>query len=258
VERYVDLGSCYDTAALWPLREEIMACMTGYPACYARAYRCLDAAGELREDSRAALLTPALKEKLTRRAQGILRRELKPLHTGEKGRVKQRFLTAVTHRGPVLLSETVQKQCDRVFVLEDSFGLGHDLLVELLTGAVERGHDAVACPDPMAPERLAHLLLPGQKLAFVTSAPDLPYTGPAQRRLHLDSAADAALIRCSRPHLRFTQKIAAALEEEAVASLAQAKQMHDELEQLYNPHVDFQQVNTMADAITAEILSLLQ
>ena len=256
VERYVNLGDCYDTAALWPKREAIMDCMTGYPACYTRAYRCLDAAGELREDVRATLLTPELKGKLARRAHGILNRELKPTHSGEKGRVKQRFLSAVTHRGPVLLSDTVAAQCDRVFVLEDGYGLGHDLLVELLTGAVERGYDVVACPDPMAPERLCHLLLPGQKLAFVTSTPALPYTGTALRRIHLDSAADADLIRQGRPRLRFALKISAALEEEAVASLAQAKEMHDELEKLYNPHVDFARVNEIAEGIAGEIVGM--
>jgi len=256
VERYVDLGTCYDTAALRPLREKIMDCMTDYPACYQRAYRCLGAAGELREDVRASLLTPELRQKLSRRAHGILGRELKPRHTGEKGRVKQRFLSAVTHKGPLLLSDTVQCQCSRVFVLEDDYGLGHDLLVELLTGAVERGYDAVACPNPMAPERLLHLLLPGQELAFVTSSAALPYPGPAHRRIRLDSAADTALVRCSRPRLRFALKISAALEDEAVVSLAQAKEMHDELEGLYNPHVDFDRVNEIADKIIGEIMGM--
>ena len=36
VERYVNLGACYDRAALGPLREEIAGCMSGYKGCYAR------------------------------------------------------------------------------------------------------------------------------------------------------------------------------------------------------------------------------
>ena len=58
VEEYVNLGSCYDHEGLQSVREEIMSCMTGYPACYRRAYRCLDAAFELAEDVRDFAATP--------------------------------------------------------------------------------------------------------------------------------------------------------------------------------------------------------
>jgi len=256
VERYVNLGDCYDYAALQEVREEIMSCMTGYPACYDRAYRCLGAAFELREDVRSTLLTPQLRQRLSRRAGGILRRELKDKKSGEKGKIKQRFLSAVTHKGPMCLFETAAGQCARVCVLQDSYGLGHDLLVELLTGAVERGYDAVACPDPMAPERLQHLLIPEAGLAFVTATPALPWPGESAKRIRLDNIADTARVRGARPRLRFALKMSAALQEEAVSSLAQAKAMHDELEKLYNPHVDFDRVNRMADQIIEEILEM--
>ena len=47
VERYVNLGDCYDRAGLQPLRQELMGCMKGYKACYQRAYRCLTAAAQI-------------------------------------------------------------------------------------------------------------------------------------------------------------------------------------------------------------------
>lgn len=256
VERYVNLGACYDNKALQGVREEIMVCMTGYPACYDRAYRCLEAASELREDVRSTLLTPQFHQRLSRRAKGILRRELKDKKTGTKGQIKQRFLSAVTHKGPLCLFDTVDCQCKRVYVIQDSYALGHDLLLELLTGAVEGGYDVVACPDPMAPERLQHLLIPEVDLAFVTATPALPYPGQSARRIRLDNIADAALVRCTRPRLRFALKMSAALQDEAVSSLAQAKAMHDELEKLYNPHVDFDRVNQIADSIIREILAM--
>ncbi|MFQ7857083.1 MAG: hypothetical protein ACLRIS_20115 [Flavonifractor plautii] len=57
VERYVNLGDCYDRAGLQPLRQELMGCMKGYKACYQRAYRCLTAAAQIGEDLRSLLLT---------------------------------------------------------------------------------------------------------------------------------------------------------------------------------------------------------
>ena len=47
VERYVNLGDCYDRTGLGDVRKEIMEAMKGYKACYQRAYRCLDAAAEM-------------------------------------------------------------------------------------------------------------------------------------------------------------------------------------------------------------------
>ena len=114
------------------------------------------------------------------------------------------------------------------------------------------GYDVVACPDPMAPERLSHLLVP----AFLSASPARPFPGRPSRRLRLDAMVDRELLRRSRARLRFAQKVSSALTGEAVESLAQAKAMHDGLEALYNPYVDFARVQEMADRVAEELLSL--
>lgn len=254
VERYVNMGDCYDTTALAALRADIIACMSGYKGCYQRAYRCLGAAAEIFEDMRSTLLTDALSEKLAKRAHGILSREFKRKKGAGTGQTKQRFLGAVTHRGPMCLFDTVQVQCERVYELADQYGLAHEVLIHLLAGAAAGGYDVVACPDPMAPDRLAHLLVPELELAFLSSTPSLPFPGTPYRRIRLDSAGDGELLRHSRPRLRFARKVSSALVDEAVGSLAQAKAMHDDLEALYNPHVDFDLVERMARQIGDDIL----
>lgn len=77
------------------------------------------------------------------------------------------------------------------------------------------------------------------------------------RRIRLDAMADAELLRRNKARLKFSRKVSAALVEEAVDSLAQAKAMHDELEGLYNPHVDFDRVYQTAQAITDELTARL-
>lgn len=255
VERYVNMGDCYDKAALWPLKQRIIDCMAGYKGCYQRAYRCLGAAAEIMEDQRAVLLTDALSQKLAKRARGILSREIPRRKAEAPGQVKQRFLGAVTHKGELCLYDTALLQCGRVYVLSDSCGLAHELLLHLLSGAVDSGYDVVACPDPMAPERLAHLIIPQLGLAFLTACPALPFAGKPYRRIRLDAAADGDILRRSRPRLRFAKKVSAALVEEAVDSLAQAKAMHDDLEAVYNPHVDFDLVERIAKSLWKEIQS---
>ena len=69
VERYVNLGACYDRAGLQAVRAELTACMKGYKGCYQRAYRCLTAAAQIGEDMRAALITPAVEARLAKRTK---------------------------------------------------------------------------------------------------------------------------------------------------------------------------------------------
>jgi len=253
VEHYLNLGECYDANELSSLRYDLQHCMTSYKESYQRAYRCLSAAAEIFTDIRVTLQTDALEEKAAKRAKGILSREGKPLKTNAPGDVKQRFLSAVTHRGHLCLFHTAFAQCDRIYELADSFGLSHVLLSHLLSGFTSYGYDVIACPNPMAPERLEHLLIPQLSLAFLTCAPNLPFPADSYRRIRMDSMADQTLLHRSRPRLRFYKKVFATLMEEAVSALSQAKEIHDDLEGIYHPHVNFQRVDEYVAKLLTEL-----
>jgi hypothetical protein len=254
VDRYVNLGACYNKAELQAIRGALTDCMKDYKGCYSRAYRCLSAAAQIGEDMRAIVDTPAVEAKMVKRARGILSREVKKTG-GDPGRSVQRFLSAITWKGPLCNFSTVDTLCKRVYELADTYGLAHGMLTHLACAAMAAGYDIITCPSPMAPDRMEHLLIPGLSLAFVTSTPTLPYNSRPYRRIRLDAMIAQELLRHNKARLRFSRKVSAALVEEAVDSLAQAKSMHDALEALYNPHVDFQQVYQTAEDITQELLA---
>lgn len=255
VERYIDLSGFYDRAGLQPLKGDILAATAEYQGHYKRVYRCLGAAGELRRDMNELLDTEEVRRRLAKRAAGIIGRELKKPAQGE-GRLRQRFLSAVTHKGTVTLWHTVEAQAGHVYELADNYGLAHHMLNPILTAGLAAGHDAVACPDPMAPDRLAHVIFPTLSLAFVTSTQEAPWPHHAYRRLRLDAMADADTFRLNRPRLRFTRRVAAALSKEGVSALAQAKAAHDRLEAMYNPYVNFDRVAKLADQTADQLLAL--
>ncbi len=255
VESYVNLGRFYDHAALVPLRGAIEAATAAYKAPYKRAYRCFTAAAQLHEDSRSLLRTPSLEAKARKRARGILSREVK--RTGrEPGRVQRRFLSGLTCQGEVCRFDTVDALCRKVYELADSYGLGAGMLEELCAGAVAAGYDVIRCPSPLFPDRPEHLLIPALGLAFVTSTPALAYPGRPYRRVRLDAMADSELMKKYKSRLKFSRKVYAALLSEGTGALAQAKAAHDELEKLYNPHVDFDGVYRQADEVIEELMEL--
>lgn len=254
LETYVDLSRFYDRAALRPMQSDLLAVTAEYKGHYRKAYRSLAAAGALNRSLLEESGGADLRHRLEKRAAGIIARELKG-DSGGSGRCDRRFLSALTHRGAVRLWDTAAAQADRVYELADSFGGAHHLLTPLLTAARSAGHDCIVCPDPMAPERLAHLILPGLSLAFVTSSSDAPWPHRAYRRLRLDAMLPAKEQQERRTQLRFTRKVADALTADAVSGLSAAKEAHDRLEQIYNPHVDFDGVYSTADRLAAEILN---
>lgn len=247
----MNLGRFYDSDGLQEVRTEVIEETKGYQRHYRRCYRCLSAAAELEADNRELLLTRETEARLAKRTRGILSRELKG--NGSGGEVTQRFLGAVSCAGQTVLWGTVDAQCKRVYSLEDSFGLSHTMLSAVLASAAARDFAVIACPDPMAPDRLAHLLIPELDLAFVSSTPEQPYPGRPYRRLRLDAMAEESY-RKFRSRVRFSRKVALTLKEEAIDALKQAKARHDALEALYNPYVDFDSVYAQADALAAAIL----
>lgn len=254
VERYADLSGFYDHAALQAKREEIITLTDTYRGHYKNAYRCLSAAEQLWREFREAACAEPIRQKLTRRAAGIIRREIKISRTGS-GVLRRRFLTAVTHRGAVALWDTVSELADRVYRLSDSYGLAHHLLSPIAHAALAAGYDVISCPDPMEPESVAHLIIPELSLAFVSDSFLFPWPQKTYRHLRLDAMSEQSFSDSLRSRLRLSRKIYGALIDEAVSGLTRAKEAHDRLEEMYNPHVDFAGVGRLADQIAEEIFA---
>lgn len=129
-----------------------------------------------------------------------LRDTLSALPAQEKqGRMARRFASAVTCKGLLRLPPA-----------SADYAVSAAPAAALPAAAEEaqrRGWDVILCPSPLFPDEAEALLLPEKKLAF-TAVPD-------------SEQADQS-------HL-----------EKAVESLREAKALHDELEALYRPHMDF-------------------
>ena len=249
-ERYLNLGVYYDAAALSRMRDDIAAAFIAYKKLYARAYSLISASDAATSGMYLPLITDAVSAKAVSRAQGIVSREIRG--TGRGGSVKKRFLSALTCRGRITLFETADALCERICTIDNEYGLAPVFLSPIADAAAAKGFDTVVCPDPMHPDRLSHVFIPELSLGFVSQTPGEKYSGSPYRHIRLDALIDAETERAIRPRLRTCTKLAAGLEKEAVSALAEAKTLHDELERIYNPHVDFDGVYALAKAHIAQ------
>ena len=236
-DRYVNLGEFYDIAAAKAAREEIVGRTREVSAAYQRAYRALGAARQM-WDGACALAAEGLDgDKLLRRTDGIIGRELRGRGGGEPD--AWRFLGSPTCLGHVWRFDSVEALCPKIYQLQDTYALAGPMLERVHAAARARGFRAVICPDPDHPESIQHLLLPELGLAFVTSREGMVYDGPAYRRVRLDAMISPAHLKRCKSRLRFVRRVADALEGEGLEALRDAKAAHDALEAIYQPHVDF-------------------
>ena len=253
VERYIDLSAFADADALYEKKDAVIDTFLHYRSYYTRAYRLTACAASLANEMFDIALGGVSVEKLRKKAAGVISRELKGAAPG--GSSTPRFLSAISPAGYVDLFDTVKTLAERVFLLEDSYGLASFLLHPFLDAAVKTGHEAIACYSPLIPERLEHVLIPSLSLAFVTTNKRNPYPYEYYRRMRIDAMIDPEVLRARKQKLVFSRKLYAAMLEETCATLAEAKDIHDDLEHLYNPYIDFEKVYALADRTAEEILA---
>lgn len=223
-----------------------------YRAMYRAAYACLAAAGSIERAEIPELISTGTIEKVRKRAQSAALRELGSVKKNAAApRERLRFVRCISCKGELVLEDDVFALCKRIYLLDDRCGLADVYLAEMRSEVSARGTEVVLCPSPLCTEKLDALLLPEYGLGFVSaSAMNVP---EPWRHVRLDALVDPEALRASRAVLRRREKLHRELIDEAVRWLRRAKENHDELERVYNPHVDF----TALDAFTNETIDKL-
>lgn len=252
---YRDLGAFCDVAAAQTLRGEIIDLFDNCKGRYVRAYDCLRAAASATPEKQAGLLCAADHAAAEKRAASAAARELPKAKKGAApGRVTRRFLGGITCEGQVFLKDTLMALCKRIYVLDNRYGLAETYIFELLRTARERGVDVVLCPSPLEPSVPEALLFPSLSLGFVAVARDVETDFEPYRHVRLDALVGQDRVRALRPRLRADTRTKDALIEAATEALREARELHDDLEALFNPFVDLDGIRAAADAEVARVI----
>ena len=243
--RYLDFSRFLNVEALRPCLPEITELNRRYKALYAAAYAQLAAAASLLPRNSPDICTDDIMHTLARRTDALASRELRPLKKASAA--TRRFLSAWSCKGRITLTETLSAYCERLYVLDNGLGLGNIALERLAAQASARGYDIILCYDPLEPEKLEALLLPEIRLSFLAEEGPEMISALSCRRARLDALAVRTLTPEARRALRQRKKESRALLSSAAATLAQAKALHDELEAVYRPHVDFSGADALAE-----------
>ena len=244
---YLNFGEFYD-AALRTNEAEICQTQRENTAQYPHVTACLAAADKLLDSVRISTAGVSYDEEIHAIAECLALSALKPV--GDRPRCKKRFLEAVTPAGGWLCAESAGALCGRVYVLRDDYLLAPRLLELLLQRALSLGHECIACYSPLQPQGApAHLLIPSAGAAFLRDTGAHPYEGDSFCRLDLNSTLPPEL----RQELQFYLDTTRLLLRQAVLHMQKAKRLHDRIELLCRPFVDFAAVDRLTEKTIAQI-----
>ena len=245
-EQVVSLYHTLDAASLRAHADEVKHLFAQNAALRSRAARYIASAGSLLLDSRRAEACSANFEKVRRYVKRLCTRLL-PRTEGTASE-ELRLLSAITPKGMVFYRGTVEALADRYVVFRDDYGAVSRLLLELIRAeALARGYHIITCPCAMHPEdQIDHIFIPALRLAFLTDNLWHPIQLPGVQAVRCTRFVDRENLSGFRARLRFNDRAASELIDQAVALMAQAKNCHDELETYYRAAVDFDQVNAVA------------
>ena len=251
VEQYVDLGRFADIDAISLKKEEIVKAKGIHSEYFRHIYRLTLSALQIENELFDIALGGISLEKLKKRAKGIISRELNG--KGFEKSVKRRFSSAISPKGYISSIADSVINFTHIYAIEDDFGLSHFLLTPIADAFSSSDFGCIKCLNPLNPERLEHLLVPELSLAFITSSKEIPYKGVSYRKIRLNSSIDKNVLKSKKHRISILKKLKSDLIADACNLLAEAKLSHDKLEDLYNPHIDFDSLYDYAEKLIAEI-----
>lgn len=237
---YVNLGQFCRTPLAPPDAARAKALTAAYREKYRRAYALLAAA----KGAEDALRPPAPCAETQRRAEAALCALVSRLEgAGGGGTLTQRFAGALSCAGAITDRSAIEA-CRLVYACEDGCGLAAGALGAARDAALARGLRTVVCLSPFDAQTIDALLLPERSTCFVR--------GTAQerqaRRVGLDRLCGTLEeVKTLRRQMRLARRERERCVSAACAFLAEARALHDELEAVYRPYMDFPSL----DAFTA-------
>lgn len=245
----VNTGDFWDEKALVAEADAVTDLKKRIKHEYNSAYRELKGAERLKTDTFNIVDAGLKPEKLRAYTQRLVKKEI-PFSANPLPYYRRRYLSGITPRGVLIFWNTVRVLCDRVYVINDEYGVGRRVLEELRAAAVLRRQNVVACLCPLFEgEALEHLLLPDLKLAFVTSNEHHRYPDEPFKTVNMQRFYDNENVRAHRNRIRFNKKTASALIDKACETLEGIKVMHDRLESYYTRSMDFAKLEALTRSV---------
>jgi molybdopterin-guanine dinucleotide biosynthesis protein len=258
VDEILHLGDFWNEAGMRRGKPEILALNREVGRLFNRAYRYLRAAKAVHDDLEAIYSEALDPGPANQTAAGLIdiifsRKEI----NRKAGRIRKLFISAITPDGFINFLPGLAETMDTIYAVEGPPGSGKSTLVsKLAQAAVERGMDCEAFYCAFDPHQMEHLAIPALGVMVTTATnPHRIDLNRANQVIDMKQFLNPAIISSRIATIETDQSQVESLQQEAIATITQAKQVHDQMEQYYIPHMNFTAINDLRQRITERIMN---
>lgn len=255
VDEILNFGMFWDEEGIRNHKEEIMKIRREISRLFSKAYRFLDAAHDIYEDS-ASIHARALDKGKLNRLVSDLEKVLfdGSEQEGRAGRERSLFASAITPAGYVNYLDTLIN-AGTIYEIKGDMGTGEERILERLRDrALWSGYDVECFYCALNPRRPEHLIIPGLDAAITTSNAYHHYDKGASVTIDMMDLMDKSLLERYRSELEENRVQFDGLMSVAVKSIRQAGENHKKLEQCYVPHMDFEALDELYKIILKKLI----
>ncbi len=246
VDNIIPLGEHWDSEKLRRRREEIISLSTDISAHFKTVYAYMSAIGSIERRCFQFLSAICDHEKIKATIQKFLRQNaILPAAVPHRKQTK-RFASAVTGEGFSFFFSPFDAMCEQIVLLEDNANIADLMIGKLASYFKSAGYETILLLNPTLPqEKSDHLIVPALKLGFVSDNAyhKVPQSDKIIKRWNTRSYLDHAEISHAKNKLQFAKKICNELYDEISKTLVKEKDLHDKLEALYIPAMDFEGID---------------
>ena len=254
VENIINLGQFWDEKKLRKNADEIRRLFIENSLYHRQSAGYLAAAGHVNRQNRKLAASYIKREKTDSFAARFIYRELSPKKKNSPGECKRRFLSAITPKGNIFLSDTVRRLCPRIIGMDDNEGVASTLITErVMQGAIKNGYSVISCRCPLNPTESEHLIIPEKGIALVRVC-GVSAEIDCDRVIHTGRFMEEGFFK-NKQYIKFNCKVRDELVKESIGRLKKAKEVHDKLEEIYIDAMDFERLNEFRESFIEEIFA---
>ncbi|WP_043930159.1 PRK06851 family protein [Bacillus sp. EB01] len=262
IEEYINLGEAWNSSALKQHKEKILNLNKNIGEAFKTAYSTFKDALEIHDEWELIYIQSMDFQKADELTGKLIDQFFGKIRLNKSSDVRHRFLGAATPAGAVDFVPNLTEDVQKRYFIKGRPGSGKStMLKKLAKGAEDRGIDVEIYHCGFDPHSLDMVVFREIGIAIFDSTAPHEYFPSRDGdeiidmyELLIAPATDEIFAgRIESISGRYKAKM-----KEATSHLARAKELHDELEAIYIPAMDFKKVDAIRDKVAGQIRSLAE
>lgn len=262
VEEYVNLGEAWDSARLKENREAIESLNGQIREAFAAAYGSFAKALAVHDEWEKFYIENMDFEKANQLTEELIARFFEEKRADKKAHVRHRYLGAATPQGAVDFVPNLTEGVSKRYLIKGRPGSGKSTMLKKLAAEAEaRGFDTEVYHCGFDPHSLDMVIVRELDFAIFDSTAPHEYFPERENDEIIDMYQAIITPGTDEKYAEEIREVSQRYREnmdQAIASLARAKSLHDELERIYIKSMDFSVIDGIAEKIHAQIQLIAQ